>query len=230
MIEHRALITANGLYLRERRGVPGLAAWQSRGFVASDALDQLDAWSARSTRLRLGLTVYLGTSLCRLVILQDAKGVKNLREYEAIASHALADRLGLTPANWIVRVDPGSALGVVACAVRRETIERVVAVAARLAQPLRSIQPWAARALANASRRVEGAGVPLVLHEPGSTLALATDALGNTRFVALPESEAATSTLGLLGIEGANIRHVHAVVERSGARRLDGEFRDLLAE
>jgi hypothetical protein len=154
--------------------------------------------------------------------------VRSLRDYETIAAHAFAQRLGLHASEWIVRVDPASAAGVVACAVRRDTMELAAAIAARLSQPLRSVQPWAALVLRHLG--AQRPGVATVVREPGALLAALASPQGFAiRTFAFASPVDGNQLHTLMGAKVASRQQVFELRDASGAtNRPREDFCDLL--
>lgn len=230
MIEHRALMTRDGVWLRERRGLPGLTRWRACGFAAANELQRATEWSAGRAAIRLGLTVYLGTALYRLIVLPPIKAIRSLREFDAIATHAFSERFGLKSSEWQVRADPASALGIVACAVRHETLATVAALAKSLSQPVWSARPWAAHALGHMAGATVG-HAPLLLTEPDGMLVCTYGVGGNSDLRAFPRSARPGEALGALGLDATTARRWRSRIDDTApVKGMRGDFCDLLAE
>lgn len=219
-----------GALVRERRGRAWFGPWHAAGHVARSEFEHASSGEGQRTHGRSGLVVYLSTALCRFLLMPPVKGVKSLRDYQMIATHAFADRLGLKPVEWQVRVDPGSSLGVVACAVRHETLALAKGLALHLSQPLHSVRPWAAVVLARVTPR-GSARRPTLIFETDGVLLLGTDAEGGPQLRSLPPSASVVDALGTLGIEVSAAQQFGMAVDDSSATKPPrNDFLDLLVE
>lgn len=227
MIEHSVLLDGESLHVRARRGLPGVSAWGHVASVPASEHARLAEVAALTTWPRLGVRIYVGSALCRVLSLAPVTSVKSLGDYEAIAAHMFKERLGLLTGEWEFRVDPSSRAGVIACAMRRSAIAVAGQAAGSLGQRIRWIQPWAATVVAQVSAQRKG--VATIVHEQGALLACSAAGTG-PQIRSLPVGGVGDppSAAVLFGGSSAAMQVFRVRDTRSGTGRLPGDFTDIL--
>jgi len=228
MIEHSVYIDGQSIHLRSRRGLPGLSPWEHVIALPMTQAEQLVEHALRSTRPRLGVGVYLGLALCRVLSLAPVASVRSLQDYEAIAAHMFKERLGLLSSDWDFRIDPASPAGVVACAVRRSSLGTVEQVAKALFQRIKFIRPWGAVALSRAG--AQRVGVATIVREGDALLTCATAPSGSQLRSMLLGEHTERPSLGVLfpSPRPAAVQAFAVGREADASRRLRSDFADLL--
>lgn len=95
-------------------------------------------------RRRAPLHVYLGSALCKFMIVEIAEGVVDVRERGLIAEARMRRHLGLDPEEWRCTVDVGKKLGkAIVCAIHSDLMARIEALATLHGLKLVSLRPYA---------------------------------------------------------------------------------------
>lgn len=147
MIERLHLyLTANRAHLRLQTGVPRRPEIVPLESVDWDAGDPatLKLLGQAGRFLRTPLHVYVGSALCRLIVLDILDGIDDLTEKQAISLATMAHDLGISAADWVCAVDsPSADSKSVACAIRLSLLTRLNAMAMESRWRLASVRPLA---------------------------------------------------------------------------------------
>lgn len=120
-------------------------SWDARVPATLDLPDLPAPFLPAIGPLRRRLRVYLGASVCRLLLAAMPPEAVSPAERQAIAMALLARELGLAPADWTCTVDraDGHAANSVICAMPLALLAQLRALAARHGLVLESVRPLA---------------------------------------------------------------------------------------
>ena len=147
----------------------------------SDVLREA-ARGAKSGRLRLH--VLLGSSLCRFLLLENTRRLKNDAEVTALAAGLLKERLGLDPGEWVCGVDRDWDRTALVCAVRSALLDELRASALAVEAELLSVRPWIGELLRASDGQATKVAMLGVI-EPDA-VSLLSERSGSTQVQALP--------------------------------------------
>lgn len=150
MIENFYLyLTGRDAYLRNTRGffwprrIDEVGHWN---WICSDPESlNFDVMSSSAGRRPRRLHVYMGSALCKFLVVEFPVGIKN-EEYALVSRSQMIHQLGLEISEWEFTSQVVKADGkIITCAVRKAVVERIRDLAKKKRMTLASVKPFVAQ-------------------------------------------------------------------------------------
>jgi hypothetical protein len=110
--------------------------------VRARLVDSLLQARAGAKPSRFRMHVLLASSLCRFLLLENTRQLRNDAEVLSVAAGPLKERLGLDPTEWTCTLDREWDRTALVCAMRVSVLDELRAAAAVADARLVSVRPW----------------------------------------------------------------------------------------